>query len=181
MTIEDHYQLACGTPTDIHEHLPTLRRYASECQHITEFGVRGVVSTWALLAARPQRMVSYDIADCPRVDDALGAAFAEGIDFHFVTADTREIVIEQTDLLFIDTLHTYGQLYTELWIHCPKVSRFIVLHDTETFGYHDQGGEPGSSKGLWPAVQDFLIAHPQWRLKERFANNNGLTVLERAG
>lgn len=33
--------------------------------------------------------------------------------------------------------------------------------------------------GLWPTVQPFLIRHHEWKLKQRFTNNNGLTILER--
>jgi Methyltransferase domain len=33
--------------------------------------------------------------------------------------------------------------------------------------------------GLRPAVEEFLASHPEWRLRERFTNCNGLTVLER--
>jgi hypothetical protein len=32
---------------------------------------------------------------------------------------------------------------------------------------------------LWPAVEEFLAAGA-FRLRQRFTNNNGLTVLERA-
>ena len=35
------------------------------------------------------------------------------------------------------------------------------------------------TKGLWPAIQEFLDVNPEWKLKERFTNNNGLTILER--
>ena len=35
------------------------------------------------------------------------------------------------------------------------------------------------NKGLWPAVTEFLETHPEWYLKERFTNNNGLTILAR--
>jgi hypothetical protein len=35
-------------------------------------------------------------------------------------------------------------------------------------------------KGLWPAVAEFLENHPEWSLRERFVNNNGLTVLEKS-
>ena len=43
------------TITDIREHLLTLMFYAFECKHITEMGVRDVVSTWAFLAAKPNK------------------------------------------------------------------------------------------------------------------------------
>jgi hypothetical protein len=35
------------------------------------------------------------------------------------------------------------------------------------------------SMGLWPAIVHFLENHPEWRLKERFTNCYGLTILER--
>lgn len=35
------------------------------------------------------------------------------------------------------------------------------------------------TKGLWPAVVEFLEQNPEWYLKERFTNNNGLTILAR--
>jgi hypothetical protein len=67
-------------------------------------------------------------------------------------------------------------LRRELVLHAVKSRRFIVLHDTTTFG---EQGEREGSRGLWPAVAEFLAAHPQWRLAARYHNNNGLTVLER--
>lgn len=37
-------------------------------------------------------------------------------------------------------------------------------------------------KGLWPAVAEFLAAHPlEWQLHAKHENNNGLTVLKRVG
>ena len=33
--------------------------------------------------------------------------------------------------------------------------------------------------GLKKAIQDFLASNSEWKLKEEFTNNNGLTVLER--
>jgi hypothetical protein len=34
-------------------------------------------------------------------------------------------------------------------------------------------------RGIWPAIQEHLDEHPEWRLAARFTHNNGLTVLER--
>jgi hypothetical protein len=36
------------------------------------------------------------------------------------------------------------------------------------------------TRGLWPAVQEFLEDHPEWKLEKRYENNNGLTILARA-
>ena len=45
--IEQKYKQRCTTPSDINEHLPVLRDYASKCTHITETGVRSAVSSYA--------------------------------------------------------------------------------------------------------------------------------------
>jgi hypothetical protein len=50
-----------STPSDINEHLPTLLRYAQECDHITEMGVRWVVSTYAFVVASPKKIISIAI------------------------------------------------------------------------------------------------------------------------
>ena len=54
------YQLK-NTPTDINEHIETLVKYASQCDHVTEMGVRGIFSTWAFVASRPKKLISYDL------------------------------------------------------------------------------------------------------------------------
>jgi len=58
------------------------------------------------------------------------------------------------------------------------VRRHLVLHDTTTYG--EVGEEPGH-RGLWPAIEEFLQEHPEWTLTARLTNNNGLTILTRAG
>ena len=176
--LEAAYERLCQTPSDIHEHLPTLRRYAEQCDHITEFGVRWVVSTIAFLTAR-KRLVSYDVASHPNIEACLMTAGRAGLAWRFVQASTLEVEIEETDLLFVDTLHTYRQLSQELDLHHGKVRRWILLHDTTTFG---EAGEDAMRPGLWRAVQEHIERHgDEWELVHRYQNNNGLTVLGRKG
>jgi hypothetical protein len=175
--IEELYLEAKQTPSDINEHVERMRELGQECRHVTEMGSRGGVSTTAWVAARPKKLVCYDLARHGSIDPIEQAAQAEGIEFVFHVQDVRRASIEPTDLLFIDTLHVYDQLKVELALHADKARRYIVLHDTETFG---QRGELANSIGLWPAVEEFLAAHPEWTLRERRTNNNGLTVLARA-
>jgi hypothetical protein len=85
------------------------------------------------------------------------------------------VEIEGTDLLLIDTWHVYEQLKQELRLHGGKVRKYIVLHDTTTFAEY---GETPGHRGLWSAVEEFLAQGTFW-LKQRRANNNGLTILER--
>jgi hypothetical protein len=140
---------------------------------VTEFGTRGGVSTTALLFAQPDTFVTYDKVKYPQVDRLK--ALAGRTRFHLVQADVLSVEIEETDLLFIDTWHVYEQLAEELRRHAGKARKYIVLHDTTTFG--ERGESPGH-RGLWPAVEEFL-AKGGFRLRERRTNNNGLTILER--
>ena len=183
-TIEAKYQEKCATPSDIYQHLPTLRKYAEQCRHVTEMGVRTIVSTWAFLAAKPEHgVLSIDYIHPVRhggnLDEVLELAILERVIFDFVEADTRTVEISPTDLLFIDTWHTCEQLKIELARHASKAGKFIILHDTETYGLQDES--PGTGHGLRPALNDFLADGEglNWKIKEIFTNCNGLTVLER--
>jgi hypothetical protein len=169
------YQHARATVSDIFEHLPTLYRYASCCRHVTEFGTRTGVSTLALLRALPERLISYDWVRLPDVDRLEQLARLQGVDFSFRQEDTRRVDLEPTDLLFIDTLHVRQQLEAELAVAGERVRRFLIFHDTETFG---QVGEDGG-EGIWPAIAAFVRRESSWRLLEHRPANNGLTVLWR--
>lgn len=173
MTIEEKYKFLCETPSDIYEHLPTIKKYASECETIVELGVRYIVSTWALLAGHPKHLLSVDIehpsafgADIMEVYDLSDA---EGTTFEFRHQSSLDITLPEHDLLFIDTLHEYDQLTKELDLHSGKCKKYILMHDTSLDGDTE----------MWRAVQDFLARDSNWKLRERFENNNGLTVLER--
>ena len=176
--LQQTYNDLCARPSDINEHLPTLKRYAEECEHITEMGVRWVVSTYALLMGKPKKLISYDINPIDSV--AIQQMVKNDTDFEFRVGDTTKIEIEETDLLFIDTLHNYNQLKLELHLHANKARKYIILHDTTTFEWI---GESYNGKvdevGLWPAIEWFLENNTNWELYERFTNNNGLTILKR--
>ena len=60
-SLQTLYESYCNYPSDINEHLPTLKKYADECDHITEMGVREGVSFVALLNGKPKKMVGIDI------------------------------------------------------------------------------------------------------------------------
>lgn len=190
--IQKKYHLSKTTPSDINEHLDVIFELSCQCDFLIEMGVRWVVSTWAMLAAKPQKMISYDISyhDKTKIEEVVKAALDEGLSYQFVLSDVLQIDIERCDLLFIDTLHTYSQLRQELEKHAKNVNKFIVLHDTETFGYVDENVyQHASSKammlsekvGLKNAINDFLVSSEgkNWQIKNVYTNNNGLTVLER--
>jgi hypothetical protein len=179
---------------DINEHLPTLRKYASLCEHVTEMGTRFAVSILALLIANPKKVVSIDLNyHFYEKFENETKEFAEkcGTDFDFVIADVLKTDIEKTDMLFIDTLHTYNQLSKELRRHESNVNKWIVLHDTVTYGQTDEifysnglisdevSNDIVVKTGLYTALSDFLEENKNWKIKEHYVNNNGLTVIER--
>jgi hypothetical protein len=139
--------------------------------------------------AKPKTLISIDIqhpnvfgANLHKVEEL---ATNMGCNFNFILGNTANIEIEQTDLLFIDTWHAYKQLKMELNKHYSKVNKYIILHDTTTYEFNDETayessfGFYGDGKGLWPAVDEFLNEHKEWKIHERFINNNGLTILKK--
>ena len=112
--LDEIYDFLVNKPSDINEHLPTLTSLASECDTVIEMGVRWVVSTWALLAARPKSLTSIDINHPSKhgvdLDKVKGFAQDAGVPFEFIEGDTTKIEIDECDFLFIDTWHVYDQL-----------------------------------------------------------------------
>ena len=171
MTIDDWYYNAWSKPSDFNEHVPTLRMLASMCDTVVEFGVRRGVSTVALLASDAKTVFSYDLQRTPEV--ASLEQKAGNTVFRFIQGDSLLVDSPPHDMLFIDTKHTYDQLIQELRKHSPNCKRWIVLHDTTTFGENGEGG----GRGLLPAVRDFLKENEDWSILREWSNNNGLMVL----
>ena len=69
-----------------------------------------------------------------------------------------------------------NQLSQELKLHAGKVKKYLLFHDTVSFG---EKGEHDQDKGLIPAIEEFLQDNTDWNLIEKFENNNGFTVLEK--
>lgn len=165
--IEGEYNLACTIKTDINEHIPILRQLASECERVVELGVREGWSTRAFLTQR-NRLRSYDIILWPYVAHLFKTMQNIGRDFQYIQASSLDIELDDCDMIFFDTEHTYKQLNEELKLHGNKASKYLVFHDTVSFGHE-----------LMPAIQVFMDKNPQWVIKDEYTNNNGLLILER--
>jgi hypothetical protein len=174
MDFEKEYQDACIRVTDIHEHLPVLSDLTSQCNHVTELGVGWAQSTRAFLR-HDVELHSYEYSPQPGIVDFFVQARNAGRNVTLHIADTRNIQIEETDLMLVDSLHVYEQVQKELELHAGKVKKYLLFHDTTLFA--DRGEFGG--KGIWQAIQEFMDSHPEWQLIERRTNNNGLTILKR--
>lgn len=187
-SISTIYENFVKTPGDINEHLPTLKEYAEKCDHVTEMGARWGCSTFAFLSANPKKFISYDINKNQNIVLAENLSSEENVNFTFIQNNVLDVEIEETDLLFIDTWHKYGQLKEELKLHSNKVKKYLIFHDTESYEFIDEpdwGGlykdvRPLSSEkqGIWPAIEE-LIDSGNWEVDKRLKNNNGLTILRK--
>jgi hypothetical protein len=189
------------SPSDINEHLPTLSKYASECESVFETGVRGCISSWAFAHGLlnnnsvNRTLFMNDIDEC-NIQDLLNVTKNLPIHMKYEWKNNLELQINETyDLTFIDTWHIYGQLKRELAKFSPITNKYIIMHDTtvdellgETIRLNWNAREQSQltgfpvdeiNKGLWPAIEEFLETNPNWVLHERFTNNNGLTILRR--
>ena len=202
MSILGKYVEQANNPSDINEHLPTLREYANQCETILELGVRGCVSSWAFAQGllengkQTKHLFCNDLTPCD-IKDLIAKCRTNGIDIKYKWCSDLDPAFQPGtfDLIFIDTLHVYGQLKRELTKFAPLSRKYIVLHDTTSDGIKGEAIRLGMNvnelskqtkipqneitKGLWPAVTEFVQQNPEWTVHKRYTNNNGLTILKR--
>lgn len=191
MDLETLYTQHCGSGTAIALHLQRLRALASGLSDVIEFGVkRGASSTAWLLGA--EHVTSYDIV--PTIEARQLEQLAHGR-WTYRIQSSLEAPVQECDLLFIDSLHTFAQCDAELRRHADLVSRYLVFHDTLTFGsvgadgesgrqlwdYHTHLGQsvPMDALGIRPAIDRLMMRDSSWRVRSHHLDNHGLLVLER--
>jgi cephalosporin hydroxylase len=148
--------------SDVKDHLPLLYRYSRG--HVLELGVRGGVSTAALLAGVEERgghLWSIDIdPDCRNI-------WARGHpQWTFIHGNSCEFVAggpDSFEVLFIDTSHTYEQTLCELELWGAKSMR-IFLHDAND-----------DTPGVERAVTEWCArTRRSWRIRQ---GSHGLAII----
>jgi hypothetical protein len=199
------YNKLCREPSDIYQHLPVLSKYANECDTIIELGVRDCISSWAFANGLLNNNINKNNKKLLFLNDIKSCDIQKLIDH---TANTNLLIMykwcndldldfkgKTFDLVFIDTWHVYGQLKRELNKFSKITNKYIIMHDTtvdailgETIrckwdakqqSIDTNIPEDEILKGLMPAIDEFLLLNPNWRIKEKYENNNGLTILEK--
>jgi hypothetical protein len=207
--LEQKYYSLCNTRSDINEHLPALYEYAKNCESIIELGVRGVVSTYSFVRglnnnnSTKKCLLINDLESCP-IDELVEIISDLPIEFNYIWVNDLDMVVDKNyDMTFIDTFHVYGQLKRELNKYSKITNKYIIMHDTEIdgingelyrYGFNSQmeiynkaksisneiGIPPDElTKGLLPAIYEFLNDNANWVIDRVYTNNNGLTVLRR--
>ena len=111
---------------DIEEHMVTLRSLASGVDHVTEFGVRSGVSTFSWLVGGATTVVGYDLEIAPSLRSIQKLALGCNRTLLLVEADTATVEINETDILFIDSLHSGEHL---------RKSSFASIYASESTSY----------------------------------------------
>jgi hypothetical protein len=153
-TIEKKYRQLRDTPSDINQHLATLKSYAMVCNSVVECGTINLTAAWALLLGlvidplfqldgsnKLARLSANQktLTLChPTVDSNMAplakAARQLNVTFHFTKGDDTKVELPEADLYFIDTWHVYAHLKAELAIFSSKAHKYMILHDTEIDG-----------------------------------------------
>jgi hypothetical protein len=160
--LEAKYITLCNTSSDINEHLPTLKAYAQECSSVFETGVRGVISSYALLYGLVENknitdkvIFLNDIDDCNIVEfKKLAEANYVSVKYQWTNnLELKFLPNETFDLTFIDTWHVYGQLKRELEKFSKITNKYIIMHDTEIDGLE------GETKRLYGMYNDLYVSN----------------------
>tara|TARA_B100000401_G_scaffold438442_1_gene387171 strand:+ start:14331 stop:14954 length:624 start_codon:yes stop_codon:yes gene_type:complete len=201
INLRKKYESLCKEKSDINEHLPTIYNLAKDCESIIELGVRGVVSSYALTYglvnnnSNIKKLFLNDIQKCD-INELLINTKNINIDVSYQWINDLDLEIEHNyDMTFIDTWHVYAQLKRELKKFSRFTNKYIIMHDTQIDGILgetirnkwnalEQSKKSGFNideinKGLKPAIDEFLANNKNWKLKQEFTNNNGLTILEK--
>lgn len=200
--LKSKYNLNKNKISDINEHLETLKKYAERCESVLELGVRGVISSWAfayglsLNDSQNKTLYCNGIAPC-RISDLQYECGLNGIELKYKWCSDLDLKFpdDSFDMVFIDTFHVYGQLKRELELFSKVSKKYIIMHDTTVDAIHGEAKrcrlnlkqmsketgipEHEIDRGLKPALDEFLTSHPEWKTKEVFTHNNGLTVIEK--
>jgi hypothetical protein len=207
LNLENKIESISKEPSDINEHIYNMVEYAKHCNHITEMGVRSIISTWAWLHGlrdessgiqsifkklfkQTKKLVSYDLQNPDTwgasIQDVYDTAEYYKIDFQFHEKNVLDVEIDKTDLLFLDTWHSYKQLKAELGLHSEKAKKYIIFHDTTSYAdkdenFYERWGDEWKAEGIgiWKAIEEFLDSSKNWQLLKRYTNNNGLTIIKR--
>ena len=199
--VRNKYITLCEKESDIYEHLPTLYKYASECESCIESGVRRCVSSWALLYGlvnnnkEEKRLLLNDVDVC-NIDELLNNTNELNVDIQYEWISNLKLEVNKNyDLTFIDTWHTYGQLKRELQKFKNITNKYIIMHDTTIDGEYSESIRKKHdikekmelnnftyeevTLGLWKAIEEFLSENSEWKLIEKYTNNNGLTIIKK--
>ena len=162
---------------------------------ITEFGIFQGHSITAFLRGNPKKIIGYDI-ETDKIEYDVLKKFAQekNIELQIHNGNCLNINIEETDLLFLDSIHYYEHVQKELDLHASKVKKYIVVHDVNypydkqvlVWRYVSDGSKrptseliPATAKyrKVRQAVEEFIKQNKQWNLYKDINEKSGMMIL----
>lgn len=160
-----------NTRSDINEHLESIYQHTKGCNVAVSLGVSRGYSAFALMLGC-QNHITVDPNPNAEALNLLNDYFGSKSKV-IIQETSQEINLAEFDVLFIDYVHTADCVESELKAHAHKVKKFILLHDTSTFGDIGEDGKEGIKK----PIADFLLKNEDWRIVYIENKNNGMIIL----
>jgi cephalosporin hydroxylase len=152
-----------------------MMEYGKQCDHITEIGVNYGKSGKAWLMCNPKKLIGIDISSKfeKYVREFVSCTDTE---YTYITANSLDLDIEQTDLLYLDGDHSHYHVLAELRKFAPKVNKFLMGDD---IGAEGRPGPTGYH--VERAFRDFLNENDEWEFEYKTMIGTGMIVLKRKG
>lgn len=155
---------------DMEPHVEQLTKYARGKRTIVEFGLRGAVSTWAMLEGMPEdgRLFGIDIDPGAPIPDRV----RNDPRFEFVVGSSLTAPLpDHADLVMIDASHEFAMTVAELMRAASLTPQVILLHD---YLYEHT---PGVARAVDGYVAPGYLRDEPYRLKMVHPSKWGLAVL----
>jgi hypothetical protein len=171
----------CIDQTNISEYLPILYNYAYECKNVFVTNINELQLCWAFVYGllnsnnnSKKQLFLNNILSC-NTDELLNYTKKTNLEFSYEWIHNLKLEIKQNyDITFIDLSHNYEELKKTLAKFCNFTNKYFIIHNTSINETNCK-----INFGTWKAIEDFLINNPEWKIKERYYNNNGLTILKK--
>ena len=156
---------------DMAPHIDQLADYARGCRTIVEFGVRGAVSTWAMLSTMDPDGKLYGVDIDP--DPPVPPAVCTDKRFKLIVGEaaTVKLPVKHADLVMIDASHEFVATVAEIARAATLTPDFILVHD---YLYRETPQVARAVDGYDHA--GYLRDEP-YRLSHVFKSHWGLAVL----
>lgn len=157
---------------DMAPHVEELKVYARGKRTIVEIGLRGAVSTWAMLDAMPEDGLLVGVDIDPNVP--LPPRVRDDPRFRLRIGDSLEVPLpDRADLVMIDSSHEFAQTVGELRRAASLDPDVILLHD---YLYAETPGVRRAVDGY--TAPGYIVDEP-YRLETVHPSKWGLAVLVR--
>lgn len=177
-SLEDYYnklvKMKDSVPKPITnvEYHKVVTELMKECDSFTEFGMCQGPTLAAAMFTHPKKVRGYDITfEWFGLAKKFFEEYAKqhNIDFKVFQKNTAACSeISETDMLHIDSKHTYKHAKEELNRHAHKVKKYILFHDTTL------------APGIYKAIEEYIQnVDNSWKIIKKSEVGVGYTVIKR--